>query len=88
MSPQPAAPLSPATPPVRIGVGIDTSRCDGGTESGGQPAGRGERNNQAAGNKPVSKQAEEVVTAACASTVVPAGSVGERTWIGFAHLKS
>jgi hypothetical protein len=43
MSPQPASPLPPpTTPPVRIGAGIDTSRCDGGTESGGQQAGRGE----------------------------------------------
>ena len=43
---------------------------------------------QAAGHTPESKPAEEVVTAACGSTVAGADAAGEGTFIDFAHLKS
>lgn len=43
---------------------------------------------QAAGHMPEAEPAEEVVTAACASTVVSGPGVGEGTFIDFTHLKS
>ena len=46
-----------------------------------------ELSDQAAGHKPESKPAEQVVTAACAATVPPATPVGEGTFLDFAHLK-
>jgi hypothetical protein len=60
----------------------------GGAQSGGQPAGQGEGNIQAAGHKPDTKPAEPVVTAACAATVPPGGPAGEGIFIDFAHRKS
>jgi transposase len=45
------------------------------------------RKGQAAGHKPVLKPAEEVVTAACETTVAPAGAAGEGTFVDFAHIK-
>jgi transposase len=55
--------------------------------AGGQAAEAREANDQAAGHKPVSKPAEQVVTAACTPTVPPAGAAGEGTFLDFAHLK-
>jgi transposase len=43
---------------------------------------------QAAGHTPEAEPAEEVVTAACASTVVSGPGVGEGAFIDFTHLKS
>jgi transposase len=54
----------------------DLTRADG--ESG---------KSQAAGHRPDSKPARQVVTAACADSVAGAGEVGEGTYIDFAHLK-
>jgi hypothetical protein len=48
----------------------------------------GTSKDQAAGHTPEAEPAEEVVTAACASTVVSGPGVGEGTFIDFAHLKS
>src|SRR5205807_192751 len=42
---------------------------------------------QAAGHKPGSSPAEEVVTAACADKVAEAGSVGEGAYIDLGHIK-
>jgi transposase len=44
-------------------------------------------NDQAAGHKPGSMPAEEVVTAACADKVAAAPAVGEGTFIDFGHVK-
>jgi hypothetical protein len=53
-----------------------------------QPAASGEAvQDQAAGHKPESRPAQEVVTAACAPTVPPAAGVGEGILIDFGHLK-
>jgi hypothetical protein len=60
---------------------------DGGVGAGGQAAEAGEANDQAAGHKPVSQPAEQVVSAACTPTVPPAGAAGEGTFLDFAHLK-
>jgi transposase len=51
----------------------------------GQPRAGDEE--QAAGHKPESMPAEEVVTAACADKVAGAGPVGEGTYVDFAHVK-
>jgi transposase len=61
-------------------------RPAGGDPSGTTAAAAGK--DQAAGHKPESPPAQEVVTAACAVSVPPAGSAGEGTFIDFAHLKS
>jgi CHC2 zinc finger/Transposase IS116/IS110/IS902 family len=53
------------------------------------PAGsRAVAEGQAAGHKPESKPAEQVVTAACAPTVTDGRAAGEGPFIDFAHLKS
>jgi hypothetical protein len=44
-------------------------------------------NEQAAGHKPASEPAQQVVTAACASTVPPDDAVGDDSAIDFTHLK-
>jgi hypothetical protein len=61
---------------------------------GGEPATReeppeqeGATRSQTAGHKPEAKPAEEVVTAACPSTVPPEGPLGARAFTDFAHLK-
>jgi hypothetical protein len=43
--------------------------------------------NQAAGHKPESVPAEEVVTAACPDKLAQAATVGEGTYIDFGHIK-
>ena len=45
------------------------------------------RSNQAAGHKPESAPAEEVVTAACAAKVAQTAAVGEGTYLDFGHIK-
>jgi transposase len=62
-----------------------------GDELAGQapaPEPTGETTSQAAGHKPASKPARQVVTAACAPTVPPEAPAGEGIFIDFAHLKS
>jgi transposase len=49
--------------------------------------GSAEATGQAAGHKPGSVPAEQVVTAACADKVAAAQPVGEGTYIDFAHIK-
>jgi transposase len=56
-----------------------------GAEAEAAEAGRGSE--QAAGHKPGSVPAEEVVTAACADKVAQPAAAGEGTYIDFAHLK-
>jgi hypothetical protein len=51
---------------------------------GSTPAGE----SQAAGHRPDTKPARQVVTAACADSFAGASAVGEGTFIDFAHLKS
>jgi transposase len=58
-----------------------------GAEAGQKAAEPEARKGQAAGHKPVSKPAEEVVTAACEATVAPAAPAGEGTFVDFAHIK-
>jgi transposase len=53
-----------------------------------QPSPSGTVQDQAAGHKPESEPAAEVVTAACAGTVASGPGVGEGTFIDFAYLKS
>ena len=48
----------------------------------------GAEEGQAAGHKPEPVPAEQVVTAACASTVASAPAIGEGMYLDFAHLKS
>jgi transposase len=65
-----------------------TPRAGEQPEGQGPPAGAGPATaDQAAGHKPESKPAEQVVTAACVPTVAPAGSAGERAFVDFAHIK-
>jgi transposase len=66
-----------------------TPAADGRPEGAGPPAEPGPvAGEQAAGHKPESKPAEQVVTAARAPTVPPAGPLGAGPFIDFAHLKS
>lgn len=65
------------------------AKADNEAAYGTQPAEpAGETTGPAAGHKPTAKPARKVVTAACAPPVPPAASVGEGTFIDFAHLKS
>lgn len=66
------------------GVGSDSDSQTSLDEPSHGGAGEG----QAAGHKPETEPAEEVVTAACAATVASRQEVGEGTFIDFAHLKS
>jgi transposase len=50
-------------------------------------AGAAQESKQAAGHKPESKPAEEVVSATCTDKVAAAAVVGEGTYIDFAHVK-
>jgi len=62
-----------------------------GPTGGVAPAGTSESgakgSEQAAGHKPESKPAEEVVTATCTVKVAAAASIGEGTYIDFGHVK-
>jgi hypothetical protein len=53
----------------------------------GETRGGTEQQSQAAGHKPGSKPAEEVVTAACADRVAEKATVGEGTFLDFTHVK-
>jgi transposase len=57
----------------------------GATAAANASAARGSE--QAAGHKPESKPAKEVVTAACTDNVAAAATVGEGTFIDFGHVK-
>jgi transposase len=65
-----------------------------GADDGETPIGDGLSGNrppaggQAAGHRPDSKPARQVVTAACADSVAAGGPVGEAGYVDFAHLKS
>jgi transposase len=60
----------------------------GGETTATSDAGPAEKSKeQAAGHKPGSAPATEVVTAACADTVAAGASVGEGTYIDFGHIK-
>ncbi len=54
----------------------------------GTSQGSDKESNQAAGHKPESVPAEEVVTAACADKVAQAAPVGEGTYIDFGHIRA
>ncbi len=43
---------------------------------------------RAAGHTPGAVPAEQVVTAACADSVAEAATIGESTWVDFAHVKA
>jgi transposase len=69
-------------------------KAGSGSDSQASIEGRGQQadvdnNNQAAGHTPESKKpAEEVVTAACASTVASGRDTGESIFLDFSHVKS
>jgi transposase len=73
-------PFDPSHHPWEAALAEGEQTNAGATEGGDQDR------EQAAGHKPESEPAQEVVTAACADKVA-AGAVGEGTFIDFAHLK-
>jgi transposase len=60
---------------------------EGPADRPGEPAEGAGAEGQAAGHKPGSVPAEQVVTAACADKVAQAQPAGEGTYIDFAHIK-
>jgi transposase len=77
-------PFDPGYPARAQGAGVSSDRQASREDRAEAEA----RNDQAAGHTPEAEPAQEVVTAACASTVASGPGTGEGTFIDFTHLKS